>query len=47
MVGVAGSSPVFRSYVILPARLVVWVGVKTDGFKVSSKPYYPRVTGNR
>lgn len=33
--------------VILFVRLVVWVGVKTDGFKVSRKPYYPRVAGSR
>ena len=36
-----------QQYVILSVRLVVWVGAKTDGSKVSSKPYYPRVAGNR
>ena len=36
-----------QQYVILSVRLVVWVGVKTDGFKVSSKPYHPRVAGSR
>jgi hypothetical protein len=36
-----------QTYVILSVRLVVWVGVKTDGFKVSRKPYCPRVAGNR
>ena len=36
-----------QQYVILSVRLVVWVGVKTDDFKVSSKPYHPRVAGSR
>ena len=44
---VTGSIPAEGSYFILSVRLVVWVGVKTDGSKVSSKPYYPRVAGNR
>jgi hypothetical protein len=49
-----GSIPIYSTkmffetiYVILSTRLVVWMGVETDDFKVSRKPYYPRAAGSR